>query len=123
MDQVLFEITERGVPGKALYREYLDAAPKEARTISLTTFYRAIEKHAGKKQITITFEYEAGEMIQIDFVGRKKSKQPVLLDSQGVETDYEILGAVSVKSRKTYALAIESQAKLPVFASQRTRHW
>ncbi|MDX8355669.1 Mu transposase domain-containing protein [Cognatiyoonia sp. IB215182] len=113
----MFELNDRGVPGKVLYREYLEAAPKEARTISLTTFYRAIEEHADKKQLTITFEYEAGEMIQIDFVGRKRSKQPVLLDIKGMELDYEILGAVSVKSRKTFALAIESQAKLPVLTA------
>ncbi len=117
MDQVLFEVKERGVSGKLLHEEYVDAAPQGARTISLGTFYRRIAEHAGDKQVTISFEYEAGEMIQIDFVGRKKSKQPALIDDQGRELDYEIFAAVSAKSRKTYAVAIESQAKLPVLAA------
>lgn len=117
MDQVLFEAKERGVSGKLLHQEYVEAAPKGARTISLGTFYRRISEHADNKKVTIYFEYEAGEMIQIDFVGRKKSKQPTLLDDQGYELDYEIFAAVSTKSRKTYAVAIESQAKLPVLAA------
>jgi hypothetical protein len=117
MDQVLFEANERGVSGKLLHQEYVEAAPKGARTISLGTFYRRINEHTDKKQVTISFEYEVGEMIQIDFVGRKKSKQPTLLDDLGRELDYEIFAAVSTKSRKIYAVAIESQAKLPVLAA------
>ncbi|WP_371168802.1 IS21 family transposase [Aliiroseovarius sp. 2305UL8-7] len=116
-EQVLFERSERGVKGKTLYREYIAKVPEHSRAMSRTTFYRTIRKHAADKKVTIAFDYEPGEMLQVDFVGRKKAKQPILVDEKGMERDYEIFCAVSAKSRRMYVVAIESQAKLPVLAA------
>jgi len=113
-DQVLFELNERGVTAKTMFNEYVDRVPEAAESMSLATFYREIQRHADQQGVTITFEYEAGEMIQADFVGRKKAKQPFLIDATGAELGYEVFCAVSAKSRKTFVLAIQSQAKQPV---------
>jgi transposase len=116
-DHILFEQGERGIKGKTLYNEYLAKVPAGSRAMSRVTFYRAVRAHAADRKVTITFDYEPGEMVQVDFVGRKKTKQPILINEKGREQDYEIFCAVSAKSRKIYVLAIESQAKLPVLAA------
>ena len=117
MDQVLFELVERSVTAKTLYQEYVERVPQSNRAMSLTSFYRLIEQHSDKKNITVSFEYKPGEMVQVDFAGRKKAKQPLLLDEVGDECTYEVFCAVSAKSRYTFVMAIESQSKLQVMAA------
>lgn len=113
-DKVLIEAKERGVRLKTLYEEYVADRTDPTRAMALTTFYRNINAIIDKKDVVLTFNYAPGEMIQVDFVGRKRLKQPTLLDATGKEVDYEIFCAASAKSRKTFLLAITSQAKLPV---------
>lgn len=113
-ERILYESVNRGVQVKTLFNEYLEQAPENARLMSMTTFYRTLKSHASKNNVTISFEYEPGEMIQADFVGRKTAKQPILLDEDGNERNYEIFCAISAKSQKIYVLVIVSQAKLPV---------
>lgn len=116
-DHVLFERCERAIDLKRLHSEYVAGVSNRSCAMSLSTFRRLFDQHAERKNVTISFDYEPGEMIQVDFVGRKKAKQPFLINAAGTERDYEIFCAVSVKSRKIYLLAIESQAKLPVLAA------
>lgn len=116
-DEILFEQAERGVRAKTLFDEYKARVPDGERAMSLTTFYRTLERQADHKNIIISFDYEPGEMIQVDFVGRKKAKQPVLINDDGEERDYDIVCAASAKSRYTFLLAVESQAKLPTLAA------
>lgn len=113
-DKILFEVDERGVTLKTLYEEYCGGLSQGSRAMSRSTFYRSVAEEADKKNVTLSFDYEPGEMIQADFVGRKKLKQPVLVDETGRERDYEIFCAASAKSRKTFVCALESQARMPV---------
>lgn len=106
----MYETVNRGVQVKTLFNEYLEQAPENARLMSTTTFYRTFNSYASKNNVTISFEYEPGEMIQADFVGRKTAKQPILLDEDGNERNYEIFCAISAKSQKIYVLVIASQA-------------
>lgn len=116
-ERVFSEALNRGVRISTLYQEYADKMPEDARAMSLSTFYRTVRAHAAKSNITISFEYEPGEMIQADFVGRKRAKQPILLDEDGQEIDFDIFCATSVLSRKIYVLVIESQSKIPVLSA------
>lgn len=116
-DEVIFEHTERHVTVKRLYEEYKERVPIGGRTMSQTTFYRTLKERTDRKNITISFEYEAGEMIQVDFVGRKKAKQPLLVNADGTGREYELFCAVSAKSRYAFLFAIESRAKLRTLAA------
>ncbi len=113
-DKILFEAGERGVRLKTLYKDYCDSLAEGARAMSRTTFYRSVAEMADRKNVILTFEYEPGEMIQADFVGRKTLKQPILVDADGLERAYEIFCAASAKSRKTFVWALENQARIPV---------
>ncbi|WP_156894460.1 IS21 family transposase [Rhodobacter xanthinilyticus] len=113
-DKIRFEVDERSVRLKTLYIDYRQGVPDGFRAMSRTTFYRTVAQMADKKDVTLSFDYEPGEMIQADFVGRKKLKQPLLLDEGGSERDYEVFCAASAKSRKIFVCALESQATVPV---------
>ncbi len=111
-----FETEERGVIKKLLYSEYLDNISSEQTPMSLTTFYRRFREEQNVQSTTMSFTYEAGEMIQFDFIGRKKLKQPKLIDNKGVEQNYEIACGASALSRKLFIKAIRDQSKLPVLS-------
>lgn len=113
VDHILSENADRGVKLQTLYQEYTDGLSPTERPMGRSTFYRRLEQHRDRNDVILSFEYEPGEMIQADFVGRKKKKQPVLIDQDGEEIDYDLFCAASAKSRKTFVIAIESQAKLP----------
>ena len=113
VDHILSENADRGVKLKTLYQEYTDGLSPGERPMGRSTFYRLLEEHRGRNDVILSFEYEPGEMIQADFVGRKKKKQPLLIDQDGEEIDYDLFCAASAKSRKIFVIAIESQAKLP----------
>lgn len=107
------ENSGRGVQVKTLFEEYLDEIPENGFAMSRGTFYRQFQEFRSSTDTYLSFEYEPGEMVQADFIGRKRKKQPLLIDDGGHIKDYELFCAVSVKSRKTFVIAIESQAKLP----------
>lgn len=111
---IQFEVSQRGVRLKTLYSDYCQGIAEGRSAMSRTTFYRRVAEVADKKNVILSFDYEPGEMIQVDFVGRKKLKQPLLLDEVGAECDYELFCAASAKSRKAFVFALESQASVPV---------
>nr|WP_321507944.1 IS21 family transposase [uncultured Celeribacter sp.] len=110
--RIASEISNRGVEIKTLYDEYIGKVPPDEVGMSRSTFYRGVDEYRDNNEVTLSFEYEPGEMIQADFVGRKTQKQPLLIDCDVNVRNYEIFCAVSAKSRKIFVLAIESQTKL-----------
>lgn len=98
-DTIQFEVSQRGVRLKTLYSDYCQGIAEGRSAMSRTTFYRRVAEVADKRNVILSFDYEPGEMIQGEV---------------GVERDYELLCAASAKSRRTFVLALESQASVPV---------
>lgn len=112
-EHIAFECAERGVTKQTLFEEYCAQVPVGYHAMSRSTFYRTVNEFLDKKDLVMSFEYAPGEMFQCDFVGRKRLKQPVLIDANGADKNYELFCAVSALSRKIFLIAIEGQAKLP----------
>ncbi len=112
---IRFEKEERNVDLSLLHDEYLDKVPYEQTGMSKTTFYREYRLFVEARSPELRFTYEAGEMIQFDFVGRKSRKWPTLYSKDGTVCDYEVGLGISTLSQKIFVKALQSQAKTPFF--------
>ncbi|MEP3638079.1 MAG: IS21 family transposase [Paracoccaceae bacterium] len=114
-EAVRFEKQERDVTLQLLHQEYLEKAPSDQRTMSMTTFYREYAAYLKASNPELHFTYEPGEMVQFDFVGQKQRKWPTLHDDHGIVRSFEVAVGVSALGQKCFVKAVESQAQAPFF--------
>lgn len=105
--EVYAESQRRGVTLRLLHEEYAEGL--ESGVMSETEFLRRFHRHARTRGLVMRQIHHPGKALYLDFSG----KRPAITDHRtGVKRPVELFVAVMGASRKTFALAVESQ-KLP----------
>ncbi len=109
------ELRKTGVTLRLLHEEY--AASLTSGAMSESEFRRRYEKHRRAHGLVMRQIHPPGESLFIDYSG----KRPSITDpATGIVTPVELFVAVMGASRKTFAVATESQ-KLPDFIEAHTQ--
>jgi len=97
------ELRRVGVTRQLLWREYRIAYPEG---YGYSQFCEHFKRIAGRRDLTMSLKHAPGEVMQVDFAGKKLS----YIDRQtGEVIDCEVLVAVFPHSQKTFAIALPSQ--------------
>ena len=99
----LRELRRVGVTRHLLWEEYRAEHPDG---YGYSQFCELLKRHSFRHDLTIALEHKGGEVMQVDFAGKKMSW---VNPSSGEVHDCEILVAVLPHSQYTFAIALQSQ--------------
>ena len=105
VDDWLKALQEVGVNRKVLWDEYKRSNPNG---YGYSQFCEKLYKEAEGKDLTLHLVHEPGEVMQVDFAGKKLK----WMDLSGTEHKCEVLVAVLPFSQKTFVVALPSQKVL-----------
>ncbi len=101
----LIELRKVGVSRQLLWEEYR-IKYGVPRTFCYSQFCNHLRHHIGQKQLTIPMQHNPGEVMQVDYAGKKLHW---IDEKTGEVVDSEVLVAVMPHSQHTFAIALESQ--------------
>lgn len=110
VDKWIVELRRVGVTKHLLWEEYLKEQPEG---FGYSRFCELLRNHIGQRDLTLQMTHEPGEIMQVDFAGKKLNWiDPV----SGEIKTCEVLVAVMPHSQYTFAIALPSQKTVDFLA-------
>ncbi len=104
------ELRRVGVTRHLLWEEYRKEHPTG---FSYSRFCELLRNHVGRRDLTLQMNHEPGQIMQVDFAGKKLSWVD---QASGEIKDCEVLVAVMPHSQHTFAIALPSQKTVDFIA-------
>lgn len=103
VDDWIKELRRVGVTKQLLWQEYRS---EHSEGFGYSRFCELLRQHIGQRDLTLAMTHPAGEVMQVDFAGKKLRWIDI---KTGEVHDCEVLVAVMPHSQHTFAIALPSQ--------------